>query len=447
MKQLQVLKRTIRAWIMNKTVQQYSFNTFWMITARCSWIISAFTVGIFVTRKLGPERLGVLSYSMAWISMFTIILDLGVSGIIQRDLVKYPEKKDHLLGNFAMFKIVQTGIMLLSAGTVLFFSGQSAEVIKLILILMAGYLTSFSTSLRTYFAAVVQNKYEAFSQIISCFIYNTIRLCAVIFDWPLVIYAVAESVLLMSYHIPLIYFYKKTGNLFRTWTFRMKEVFSLFLPAIPLSFAGIFSTIYSRTDILMLKYFNNFENIGFYTLASRFTLNLALFCGLLGGVFSTAVSSSKRHSEKEYRKQLHRFYFLLFWIMVPFLPLFIVAAPYLFEFLYGKTFLTAAAIFSIYIYSLPCTGLLNAYYWHCTIENKLILLVISNGLGALINVLANWYMIPQMGTLGAAWSSVISMPAGLMLTLLCTNNGRAFLRIILRSLFTLPSFRLNHSGT
>ena len=117
---MQKIKKIVSEWRGNKTVRQYSLNTVWMFAARCSWIITAFTVGIFVTRKLGPERLGVLSYAMAWISMFAIILDLGVTSIIQRDLVRHPENKNRLLGNFAMFKVIQCGIMYLIAGTALY---------------------------------------------------------------------------------------------------------------------------------------------------------------------------------------------------------------------------------------------------------------------------------------------------------------------------------------
>ena len=263
----------------------------------------------------------------------------------------------------------------------------------------------------------------------------------------LTVYALAEALLLISYHLPLLYFYHKLGNSFRHWKYRLKEVFSLFLPAIPLSLSGIFATIYSRTDILMLEHFNGYKDVGFYSLATRFSLNLALFYSLLSGIFSTAVSSARRVSDQEYRKQLHRFYFMLFWFMIPFFPIFWLIAPHLFKFLYGEAFLTAAVIFSIFICSLPCTGILNAFYWHCTFENKLILLAISNGIGALINVFANWYMIPEMGVNGAAWSSVLSMPAGLILGLLCTKSGRIILKFILKSIFTLPSFKLNHSGT
>ena len=447
MKILQKSKRIIREWISNKTVQQYSLNTVWMVVARFSWIITAFTVGIFVTRKLGPERFGELNYAVAWLGMFTIILDLGVGSIIQRDLVQHPEKKDRLLGNLVMFKAIQTLIMFLIAGAVLFLSNQPPQIVKLILILMIGYTSVSASGLNPYFAATVKNQYEAFAQIFSCITYNVIRLCAVIFDWQLTVYAIAESVMMLCYNLPMLYFYKRLGNKLRTLSFQFKEVCALLIPAIPLSLSGIFATIYSRTDILMLKHFENFDSVAFYTLASRFTLNIALFYALLSHIFSTAVASSKKVSDQEYRKQLHRFYFMLFWIGVPFLPVLIWIAPYIFRFLYGNEFSVAAEVFAVYVCSLPCTGLLNAYFWHCTIENKLLLMAFSNGLGAFINVFGNWYLIPRLGITGAAWSSVFSMILGLILALLFQKTGRDILRFILKSLFTLPSLRLNHSGT
>lgn len=447
MKHLKNLVKIAKEWLENKTVLEYGANTMWLAAARFSWIITAFTVGLLVARKLGPEQFGVLNYSIAWIGMFAVILDMGVGGIIQREIVKNPEQEERLLGNFAMFKAIQTLIMLLLAAGVLFFSNHTPEVLKLILILMAGYCTNFATALVPYFAAVVKNKYEAGAQIISCVIYNLIRLCAVFFDWSLTVYAIAESVMSLTYHLSMLGFYQRCGSSIRNWSFRFKEVFSLLIPAIPLSFSGIFSTIYSKTDIIMLEYFQGFESVGFYTLASRFTLNLALFSGLLSSVFSTAVASSCKISDSEYRKQLHRFYFMLFWIMIPFFPFFLLAAPYIFEILYGETYLPAATIFGVYICTLPFTGMFHAFYWHCMMGNKLKTIAAANGAGALINVVLNWFMIPRLGVTGAAWSSVISMPAGLILLLLCTADGRKMLWFILKALFTLPSFRLNHSGT
>ena len=192
----------------------------------------------------------------------------------------------------------------------------------------------------------------------------------------------------------------------------------------------------------MLEHFRGYEAVGFYTIASRFTLNLALFCGLISGVFSVAVATARKVSEREYRKQLHRYYFLLFWLMVPFFPVFWLLSPHIFTFLYGSAFAGASAVFSVYICTLPCTGLLSAFYWHATFENRLKMIAAANGAGAAINVAANWIMIPSMGVTGAAWSSVVSMPLGLILVLFCTKYGRFLLKLILKSVLTLPSFRL-----
>ena len=74
----------------------------------------------------------------------------------------------------------------------------------------------------------------------------------------------------------------------------------------------------------------------------------------------------------------------------------------------------------------------------------------ANGTGALINVITNYFFIPEYGAKGAVWCSVISMQLGLYLILLCTAPGRKILKTIVISILTLPSFKLDknqNSGT
>ena len=439
---IQKTRYTLMQWKSHSIVRNYGVNFSWSVFARMLWIFTALTVGILVTRKLGPEQFGVLNYSIAWIGMFAVILDLGVSGIIQRELILHPEQRDDLLGRFACFRGIQTFVLLAAAGTILLFSGQTAETVKLILILMAGYLGSFGMVASTYFYAAVQNKYEAFSQIISCVIYNTLRVAAVLFDMPLEIYAAAESIMNLSYSAALLWFYNRKADSFLKWKWQIKGALKLLIPSVPLSLSGIFTTIYTKTDVLMLEHFQDFESVGFYSLASRFTLNIAIFLGLTANIFSAAVSGAKKISDEEYHKQLHRFYFLLFWCSVPLFPFFQMISPFLFSFLYGEAYSASASIFSVCLWTLPATGILNGFFWHATLENRLKTIAAANGAGALINIGLNWLTIPAWNGIGAAWSSVVALPCGFILVLLCTKQNRSLLKLILKSIVTLPSFRL-----
>jgi PST family polysaccharide transporter len=56
--------------------------------------------------KLGPENYGVLSYALAFAGIFSFIAGLGVDNILNRELVKFPEKRDELMGTAFCLKLI-----------------------------------------------------------------------------------------------------------------------------------------------------------------------------------------------------------------------------------------------------------------------------------------------------------------------------------------------------
>ena len=61
-------------------------------------MVAGLLVGVWVARYLGPEQFGVFSYSVAFVALFTTIGKLGLDGIVVRDLVNDPQKRDDYLG-------------------------------------------------------------------------------------------------------------------------------------------------------------------------------------------------------------------------------------------------------------------------------------------------------------------------------------------------------------
>jgi Na+-driven multidrug efflux pump len=76
-------------------------------------------------------------------------------------------------------------------------------------------------------------------------------------------------------------------------------------------------------------------------------------------------------------------------------------------------------------------------------EKRIGMIAWAVGAGTLINIVLNPILIRLIGITGAAWSSLVSMPLGLVATLCCSDSGRRHLALMLRSVLSLPSFKLN----
>ena len=63
-------------------------------------------VGVWVARYLGPEQYGIYSYAIAFVALFSAFSTLGLEGIVVRNIVIEPSRKDEILGSAFMLRLL-----------------------------------------------------------------------------------------------------------------------------------------------------------------------------------------------------------------------------------------------------------------------------------------------------------------------------------------------------
>lgn len=87
----------IKGLVQHQGFRRYAANTSWMMAEQMLRIIAGLLVGIWVARYLGPQQFGLFSYVLAFTAIFGGIAKLGLDGIMVRELVNHPEKRDTVL--------------------------------------------------------------------------------------------------------------------------------------------------------------------------------------------------------------------------------------------------------------------------------------------------------------------------------------------------------------
>ena len=87
-------------------------NISWLFFDRIIKIAGGLFIGIWVARYLGPEFFGVLSYVLAYTSLFSFLTRLGLDQIVIREIIKRPDKKDSILGSAFVLKLIGSFILL-----------------------------------------------------------------------------------------------------------------------------------------------------------------------------------------------------------------------------------------------------------------------------------------------------------------------------------------------
>ena len=99
---------TNKAWsnfLAKPDFKKYFTNTSWLMAEKIFRSAVLLVVGVYVVRYLGPERFGLLSYAMSFVSLFLPVAMLGLDGIVVRELVKDESRKNELLGTAFFLKL------------------------------------------------------------------------------------------------------------------------------------------------------------------------------------------------------------------------------------------------------------------------------------------------------------------------------------------------------
>ena len=90
--------------------RKYFANTTWLLGERVLRMVVSLFVGIYVARYLGPERFGLLSYTLSFVWLFSSLASFGLDDILVRELVQSPEKRNNLLGTVFWLKVCGTAV-------------------------------------------------------------------------------------------------------------------------------------------------------------------------------------------------------------------------------------------------------------------------------------------------------------------------------------------------
>lgn len=391
----------------NAGFQKYFRNTSWMIIGQASMAISLF-MNIWLARYLGPKNLGTLSYILAFVGLFGFISALGISDILIRDLVKYPEKRDELMGT--AFGLLSIGgfIAFLCAFISAFIFEPSGMVRNLIIVYSTTFLFSPVNVISAYFQATVQAKKNAFAQIIGIIIVAIFKAFLILSGKGIIWITFAFVLDFIVGAILYIINYKKSGLNMREWTFSGALAKSLFSISYLLMLNSVAGFILLRIDQVMIKFYLGTVSVGMYAIAVKLSEVWYFIPGIICASVFPAIINAKKFDEQMYLERLKKLYIFLgggaFLIAIPI----VILAPWIIKLLYGAAYLTSVPILQIYIWSGVGFFLslgINRYF---LTENRLKPIFWYNTLAAVVNILLNVILIPRIGLTGAAWATLIS---------------------------------------
>ena len=195
----------IKALKSNTEFMKYFNNTSWLFFDKIFKMGIGFFIIIYLTRYLGPERFGLLSYSQSFVSIFMAFASLGLGSVVIRELVKYPEKRDILLGTAFYLTLFTSllSIVLIFCFNSFIFEDDKSNILTLI-IAFTIIFQNLNIIIDNYFQYKVLSKYVVYSSTMGFISSSILKFVLIYIEADLVYFAYA---LLLDSIIFIIRFY------------------------------------------------------------------------------------------------------------------------------------------------------------------------------------------------------------------------------------------------
>lgn len=392
----------------SKGFQRYFKNTFWLASEKIITLVVSFVVGVLVARFLGPSDLGVISYASSIANFFAIFSQLGLTPIVTRNLVKYPERANEILGT-AFWARVAAGI--LNIGFVLVsFLFVSEDPVTNLIIFMLVFTTIFQSFfvIDYYYQARVESKNAVQVRLIQFAVSTVLKIVLLVMQANLIWFAAIIVLNDLMNSAGLVMSYQRKAGDVRKWVFNFSYLREMMKDAYPLLISGFLVVIYTRIDQIMVKHLMGNEAVGVYSVGAKLSEMAYMIPAIIVPSIFPAVVNAKSNDESVYLKRVQMLFDLMFVMALVMAIGVTLLGPWLVTTFYGAEFEQAGTVFVVHIWTCIFVYLGYASSTWVFSENLQMVKLTRSIMGAGVNVALNFWWIPLYGVVGAALSSLVA---------------------------------------
>ncbi|MBL9214670.1 MAG: flippase [Opitutaceae bacterium] len=400
-------------------------NFGWLAAEKAARLLLNVGVGFWVARYLGPGRFGELSYALALVGIAALLAELGLDGLVRRELIRRPDRASALLATAGGLRLaggaLAWGLVLLAAT-----AGAGGEPGRILLPVLG--LTLFQPALLVadlHFQARLEARFSVAAQLAALAVGAAVRVALIRQGAPLVAFAWAAVAELAVAAAVLGGLAWARGLRLVPARFDRRLAAELLRGAWPLLLSGFAVGLYLRVDVVMLTRLAGEREAGVYAAAVRFTEIWYFVPVALASSLLPSVLRARAAGPAAYARRLQAAYDLnaglAYALAVPLAFL----APWVVRAAYGAAYADAAPVLAVHIWSSVFVFLGVARGQFLVNEGHTRFYLCATLAGLLTNVGLNLALIPRHGAAGAALATLAGQAVAAWLTSFCFAPARA----------------------
>lgn len=404
-------------------------NSGWLFLDKVLRMGLGLVVGAWVARYLGPTQFGELAYVLAYIAFFQAVANLGLDGIVVREIAQNKGQAAAVLGTvFALRLGVGVICLFMAVVGMVWLNGLNDRSVTLTALAGGVLIFQAADTVDLWFQSQSQSRRTVLAKLTAYLVSNGVKVALILNSAPLTAFAAVMALDAITAAIGLALAYRRLpcANI---WRQSIKTAKQLLRESWPFVFSGISIMVYMRIDQIMIKEMLGPEQLGIYAAA----LPLATFGQFVPMILNSSlapfIARKKIEGDINYWNALRRIfkaYALWGWLVC---IITVALAHSVIDILYGPQYRQGAVVLSIYVFTNLFINMGIAQNLWMLNERRGVIGLFNTLTGAAVCIVGNWLVIPVFGIEGVAAIAVLAQLFSTVLTNLIFSKRIFFMQI------------------
>jgi PST family polysaccharide transporter len=382
-------------------------NIGWLVFDKIYRMGVGMLVGIWLARYLGPGQFGLLNYANALVSIFLIVSTVGMEAIVVKELVDHPEKTSVTLSTALFVRVLGSVVFFITCVACIYLIGDQDQIIIGLIISLTIILQPINT-IDLFYQAEIKSKYTVLSQNIAFTLTTVFRIVLILVFAQLWLFAWAVTIEALLAALFLMYSYFVLNKRQLNFQFNKRVAWNLLGKSWPLTLSSLMIMIYMKIDQVMLgEMIGDFE-VGVYSAALKVSEIWYFIPVVICNSFFPSLIQAKKSSEEAFRNKTQRLLDTLAAISISISIAIMFFSNAIMSMLYGVDYYKSGVILTLHIWTsvFVFIGVGGSNFF--LIENLQVKGFIRTAIGAGINIILNFILIPIYHSIGAALATLIA---------------------------------------
>lgn len=389
-------------------------NTGWMLFDKVFILILNLVVTVRIANYYGTLGYGTYQYAVSVVALFEVLVTFVDARVVKKRYTT--ENPEELVWNTTITRMLFSVISLLGGVIYLLFSDEKGDYYAIFLVLLVNVIIiNLRFGMQNRYEYLLKSKKVIVASNIALTIGGILQLLAVSLHLSILAIAIITAFSsLLSLGIVYIRYRREFGRLIQG-KYRKNLVVGLVRESLPLAIAASCAIIYSRCDSIMIGNMLSKEQVGIYAVAVKLISVVQIgIAPVRESVYPKMIELYSTDREM-YAKRYVQITAILTWIYIIGVLASFVVLPFAFRFL-KQEYAEAFPIYQVYVigtFFMYNAGLRAGHY---TLINRGNVLMYSQIISVVLNVILNYVLIRTVGVYGAAIATGITQGVSLLIS-------------------------------